>query len=90
MLILRHKNITNKNIINILFNYKILFIIIIYIKMSDENNIYKINLGGFPSIIKIDTAIKKKREFTKEVIKINTNILANLDILNINNIIKKK
>jgi hypothetical protein len=58
--------------------------------MSDENNIYKINLGGFPPIIKIDTAIKKKREFTKEIIKINTNILANLDILNINNIIKKK
>ena len=58
--------------------------------MSDENNIYKINLGGFPPIIKINNAIKKKREFTKEVIKINTNILANLDILNINNIINKK
>ena len=51
--------------------------------MSDENNIYKINLGGFPPIIKIDNAVKKKREFTKEVIKINTNILENLDILNI-------
>ncbi len=58
--------------------------------MNDESNIYKINLGGFPPIIKIDTAIKKKREFTKEVIKINTTILENLDILNINNIIKKK
>jgi hypothetical protein len=58
--------------------------------MSDENNVYKINLGGFPPITKIDTVIKKKREFTKEVIKINTNILSNLDILNINNIIKKK
>jgi hypothetical protein len=58
--------------------------------MSDENNIYKINLGGFPPIIKVDNTIKKKREFSKEVIKINTNILANLNILNINNIIKKK
>lgn len=58
--------------------------------MSDESNIYKINLGGFPPIIKIDTIIKKKREFSKEVIKINKNILANLDILNINNIINKK
>jgi hypothetical protein len=58
--------------------------------MNDESNIYKINLGGFPPIIKIDTAIKKKREFTKEIIKINTTILENLDILNINNIIKKK
>ena len=58
--------------------------------MSYENNIYKINLGGFTPILKIDTDIKKKREFTKEIIKINTNILANLDILNINNIIKKK
>ncbi len=25
--------------------------------MSDENNIYKINLGGFPPIIKIDNAM---------------------------------
>jgi hypothetical protein len=58
--------------------------------MNDESNIYKINLGGFPPIIKIDANIKKKREFTKEVIKINTNILLNLDILNINNIINKK
>ena len=58
--------------------------------MSDENNIYKINLGGFPSIIKIDNTLKKKREFSKEIIKINTNILENLNILNINNIIKKK
>jgi hypothetical protein len=58
--------------------------------MSDENDIYKINLGGFPPIIKINNTLKKKREFTKEVIKINTNLLVNLDILNINNIIKKK
>ena len=58
--------------------------------MSDENDIYKINLGGFPPIIKINNILKKKREFTKEVIKINTNLLVNLDILNINNIIKKK
>jgi len=58
--------------------------------MNDDNNIYKINLGGFPPIIKIDNLVKKKREFTKEAIKINTNILENLDILNINNIIKKK
>jgi hypothetical protein len=58
--------------------------------MSDESNIYKINLGGFPPIIKIDNDLKKKREFTKEAIQINTNILANLNILNINNIIKKK
>jgi hypothetical protein len=58
--------------------------------MSDENNIYKINLGGFPAIIKIDNTIKKKREFTKEVIKINTDILNKLNILNINNIIKIK
>ncbi len=57
--------------------------------MSDENNIYKINFGGFPPIIKIDESIKKKREFKKEIIKINTNILNNLDILNINNLIKK-
>jgi hypothetical protein len=58
--------------------------------MSDEKNIYNINLGGFPPIIKIDTNIRKKREFSKEVIKINTNILDKLNILNINNIIKKK
>jgi hypothetical protein len=58
--------------------------------MSDESNIYKINLGGFPPIVKVDNLVKKKREFTKEVIKINTNILEKLDILNINNIIKKK
>lgn len=58
--------------------------------MSDENNIYKINLGGFPPIVKIDNTVKKKREFTKEIIKINTNILEKLDILNINNILKKK
>jgi hypothetical protein len=58
--------------------------------MNDENDIYKINLGGFPPIIKINNTLKKKREFTKEVIKINTNLLVNLDILNINNIIKKK
>ncbi len=58
--------------------------------MSDENDIYKINLGGFPPIIKINNTLKKKREFTKEVIKINPNLLVNLDILNINNIIKKK
>ena len=58
--------------------------------MSNENNIYKINLGGFPPIIKIDNALKKKREFGKAIIKINTNILENLNILNINNIIKKK
>jgi hypothetical protein len=58
--------------------------------MNDENDIYKINLGGFPPIIKINNTFKKKREFTKEVIKINTNLLVNLDILNINNIIKKK
>lgn len=58
--------------------------------MSDENDIYKINLGGFPPIIKINNTLKKKREFTKEVIKINQNLLVNLDILNINNIIKKK
>ncbi len=58
--------------------------------MDDENNIYNINLGGFPPIIKINSNIRKKREFSKEVIKINTNILDNLNILNINNIIKKK
>ena len=58
--------------------------------MSDENDIYKINLGGFPPIIKINNTLKKKREFTKEVIKINTNLLVNLYNLNINNIIKKK
>jgi len=58
--------------------------------MSDENTIYKINFGGFPPIIKINNNIKKKREFTKEVIEINTDLLNNLDILNINNIIKKK
>jgi len=58
--------------------------------MNDKNNIYKINFGGFPPIIKINNNIKKKREFTKEVIEINTDLLNNLDILNINNIIKKK
>lgn len=55
-----------------------------------DNNIYNINLGGFPPIIKINTNIRKKREFKKEAININTNILDKLNILNINNIIKKK
>ena len=36
----------------------------------NDDNIYKINLGGFPPIIKIDNALKKKREFSKEIIKI--------------------
>jgi len=56
----------------------------------NDDNIYKINLGGFPPIIKIENVLKKKREFSKEIIKVNTSILENLDILNINNLIKKK
>ena len=55
-----------------------------------DNDIYKINLGGFPPITKINITAKKKREFDKEVIKITTNKLLSFDILNINNIFNKK
>jgi hypothetical protein len=59
--------------------------------MNDDNDkIYNINLGGFPPIIKVNNSIKKKREFSKEVIKINTSISDKINILNINNFIKLK
>jgi hypothetical protein len=48
----------------------------------DIENIRKLNLGGFPPIIKIDNFINKKREFTR----LNSNINNNLNILNILNI----
>ncbi len=56
----------------------------------DNDDIYKINLGGFPPISKINITVKKKREFDKEVIKITSSKLLSFDILNINNIINKK
>ena len=44
------------------------------------------NLGGFPPIYKINEQYKKKREFGKTPIKINSEILLDMNILKIKNI----
>jgi hypothetical protein len=61
-------------------------------KLNDDEQIdlYKINLGGFPPIIKVNNTIKKKREFNKNINQFNKNLLDNMNILNIKNILSKK
>ncbi len=56
--------------------------------MSD-NQIEKINLGGFPPIIYITTENKKKREFEKKVSEsVKSTTFSGLNLLNIKNILK--
>ena len=46
-------------------------------------------LGGFPPIYKITEEYKKKREFSKNVSKIDKNKLEKLNILSIKDILQK-
>jgi hypothetical protein len=60
------------------------------INEDEQVNLYKINLGGFPPIIKLNNIVKKKREFNKNINQFNKNLLDNMNILNIKNILSKK
>ena len=51
-----------------------------------ENN--KIKLGGFPPILYDNNNVKKKREFKNKINVIISNIIPDLNILNIDNILK--
>jgi hypothetical protein len=54
-----------------------------------NNNIEKINLGGFPPIIFVTSENKKKREFEKKVNdSIKSSTFTGLNLLNIKNILK--
>ncbi len=46
-------------------------------------------LGGFPPLYKITEEYKKKREFGKEINKLDKNKLKELNILSMKNILKK-
>lgn len=54
-----------------------------------DDNIEKINLGGFPPIIFVTSENKKKREFEKKVNdSIKSSTFTGLNLLNIKNILK--
>jgi hypothetical protein len=57
---------------------------------NEQINLYKVNLGGFPPIIKVNNLVKKKREFNKNINQFNKDLLDNMNILNIKNILSKK
>lgn len=55
-----------------------------------NDNIEKLNLGGFPPIIFITSENKKKREFEKKVNdSIKSSTFSGLNLLNIKNILKE-
>jgi hypothetical protein len=60
----------------------------INIPLTDEEK--KINLGGFPPIFYQSIEARKKREFTKNIEKVDKTTSSNLNILNIKNILSVK
>jgi hypothetical protein len=55
--------------------------------MDPIKNVKSINLGGFPPIFNITNDLKKKREFSKHIQSLDTNLL-NIVKINFNDINK--